>query len=135
LFISPGFPENSAGWLIILLINLKALLSLAIPTSTKTSTLPYVLMHQSLFAPTSILMVSKTILQTLNLPLFTKLAQLLTLVILHHTFLLHQNSQPQLLMTLLMMISQHSFIMVPHHPHHTKSTILATNNATPNTTG
>jgi hypothetical protein len=67
--IFPGFPENSAGWLIILQINLKALLSFAIPTSTKTSTLPYVLMHQSLFAPTSILMASETILQTLNLPL------------------------------------------------------------------
>jgi hypothetical protein len=76
-------------------------------------------------------MASVTIQPTLNLPFFTKLAQLLTSGILHHILSMHQNSQPQLLMTLLMMISQHSFfIMTPHHPHHTKSTILATNNAT-----
>jgi hypothetical protein len=51
-----------------------------------------------------------------------------------HFLSMHQNSPPPLLMTLLMMISRHSFIIVPHHPHHTKSTILATNIATLNTT-
>ncbi len=119
--------------LFILPINLKALLSHATPTLTKTSTLPYVLiqsplLEQSLFAPTLILMASATIMQTLNLPLFTKLAQPLTSVILYQIFSMHQNLQSQVLMTLLMMITQHSFIMAPHHPHHIKSTVLATDN-------